>query len=84
MQIRQITRAVSFEGRMSFEDRMALEAERARAKAQTMPPGKRPRRAHRKSPSGRDGAATQRVAQIAKIEVAVTCDLQKLARRSTH
>ena len=40
MQIRQITRAVSFEGRMSFEDRMALEAERARAKAETMPPGK--------------------------------------------
>jgi hypothetical protein len=34
MQIRQITHAVS------FEDRMAHEAERARAQAQTMPPGK--------------------------------------------
>ena len=31
-------------------------------------------------PPGRDGGATQRVAQIAKIEVAVTCDRQKLAR----
>jgi hypothetical protein len=34
MQIRQITHAVS------FEDRMAHEAKRARAQAQTMTPGK--------------------------------------------
>ena len=34
MQIRQITHAVS------FEDRLAHEARRARAQAQTMPPGK--------------------------------------------
>jgi len=62
MQVRQITHGVS------FEDRVAHEAERARAQARTMPPGK-----------GRD-ALTERARQaetVAQIsEIAATHHLQ--------